>query len=121
MRAQINIRTMNDDDPMSTSSSSEFRARVRRVCSLRGVQDVEKFLKKEELRYNTMMMQKLTSKSLKVLKPKSKTAKKQLKSTRMKDQEMRMLQRGHMSSKKGHRNWTTMSWKQLIGNRERQR
>ena len=53
MRAQINIRTMSDDDPMSTSStSSEFRARIRRVCSLRSVRDVEKFLKKEELRYN---------------------------------------------------------------------
>ena len=39
---------------MSTSSksSSEFRARSRRVCSLKSVQDIEKFLKKEELKYN---------------------------------------------------------------------
>ena len=44
---------MSDDDPMSTSStSSEFRAGVRRVCSLKSVKDVEKFLKTEDLRYN---------------------------------------------------------------------
>ena len=42
-----------DDDPMSTSStSSDFRARIRRVCSLKSVRDVERFLKKEELKYN---------------------------------------------------------------------
>ena len=53
MRATAVIRTLSDDDPMSTSStSSEFRARIRRVCSLKSVQDVEKFLKKEELKYN---------------------------------------------------------------------
>ena len=53
MRANAVIRTLSDDDPMSTSStSSEVRARIRRVCSLKSVQDVEKFLKKEELRYN---------------------------------------------------------------------
>ena len=53
MRANAVIRTLSDDDPMSTSStSSEFRARIRRVCSLKSVRDVEKFLKKEELKYN---------------------------------------------------------------------
>ena len=40
MRANAVIRTLSDDDPMSTSSASscEFRARVRRVCSLKSVQ-----------------------------------------------------------------------------------
>ena len=53
MRANAVIRTLSDDDPMSTSStSSEFRARIRKVCSLKSVRDVEKFLKKEELKYN---------------------------------------------------------------------
>ena len=53
MRANAVIRTLSDDDPMSASStSSEFRARIRRVCSLKSVKDVEKFLKKEELRYH---------------------------------------------------------------------
>ena len=53
MRANAVIRTLSDDDPMSTSStSSEFKARIRRVCSLKSVRDVEKFLKKEELKYN---------------------------------------------------------------------
>ena len=53
MRANAVIRTLSDDDPMSTSStSSNFRARIRRVCSLKSVRDVEKFLKKEELKYN---------------------------------------------------------------------
>ena len=53
MRANAVIRTLSDDDPVSTSSaSSEFRARIRRVCSLKRVQDVEKFLKKEELKYD---------------------------------------------------------------------
>ena len=53
MRANAVIRTLSDDDPMSTSStSSEFRARIRRVCSLKSVRDVGKFLKKEELKYN---------------------------------------------------------------------
>ena len=52
-RANVRIRTLSDDDPMSTSStSSEFRARIRRVCSLKSVRDVERFLKKEELKYN---------------------------------------------------------------------
>ena len=50
MRANAVIRTLSDDDPMSTSS--EFRAQIRRVCSLKSVQDVAKLLKKEELRYN---------------------------------------------------------------------
>ena len=50
MRAQINIQTMSDDDPMSTSS--ELRARIRRVCSLRSARDVEKSLEKEKLRCN---------------------------------------------------------------------
>ena len=53
MRANAVIRTLSDDDPMSTSSaSSEFRTWIRRVCSLKSIKDVEKFLKKEELRYN---------------------------------------------------------------------
>ena len=53
MRANMVIRTLSDDDPMSTSStSSDFRARIRRVCSLKSVRDVERFLKKEELNYN---------------------------------------------------------------------
>ena len=53
MRANAVIRTLSDDDPMSTSStSSEFKAGRRRVCSLKSVRDVEKFLKKEELKYN---------------------------------------------------------------------
>ena len=53
MRANMVIRTLSDDDPMSTSSaSSDFRARIRRVCSLKSVRDVERFLKKEELKYN---------------------------------------------------------------------
>ena len=52
-RANAKIRTLSDDDPMSASSaSSEFRARIRRVCSLKSVRDVERFLKKEELKYN---------------------------------------------------------------------
>ena len=52
-RANVRIRTLSDDDPMSASStSSEFRARIRRVCSLKSVRDVERFLKKEELKYN---------------------------------------------------------------------
>ena len=52
-RSNVQIRTLSDDDPMSTSStSSEFRARIRRVCSLKSVRDVERFLKKEELKYN---------------------------------------------------------------------
>ena len=52
-RANVQIRTLSDDDHMSTSStSSEFRARIRRVCSLKSVRDVERFLKKEELKYN---------------------------------------------------------------------
>ena len=52
-RANVMIRTLSDDDPMSTSStSSEFRARTRRVCSLKSVRDVERFLKKEEIKYN---------------------------------------------------------------------
>ena len=52
-RANVKIRTLSDDDPMSASStSSEFRARIRRVCSLKSVRDVERFLKKEELKYN---------------------------------------------------------------------
>ena len=47
------VRTLSDDDPMSTSSaSSDFRARIRRVCSLKSVRDVERFLKKEELNYH---------------------------------------------------------------------
>ena len=47
------INGMSDDHPVSTSStSSEFRAGIRRVCSLRSVRDVEKLLNKEELRYN---------------------------------------------------------------------
>ena len=49
----MTIRTLSNDDPMSTSStSSEFRARIRRVCSLKSVRDVERFLKKEEIKYN---------------------------------------------------------------------
>ena len=53
MRANMVIRTLSDDDPMNTSStSSDFRARIRRVCSLKSVRDVERFLKKEELNYN---------------------------------------------------------------------
>ena len=54
MRANAKIRTLSDDDPMSESStSSEFRARIRRVCSLKSIKDVEnKFLKKDQLRYN---------------------------------------------------------------------
>ena len=53
MRADMVIRTLSDDDPMSTSStSSDFRARIRRVCSLKSVRDVERFLKTEELKYN---------------------------------------------------------------------
>ena len=53
MRANMVIRTLSDDDPTSTSStSSDFRARIRRVCSLKSVRDVERFLKKEELKYN---------------------------------------------------------------------
>ena len=53
MSANAKIRTLSDDDPMSESSaSSEFRARIRRVCSLKSIKDVEKFLKKEELRCN---------------------------------------------------------------------
>ena len=58
MRANAVIRTLSDDDPMSSSStSSEFRERIRKVCSLKSVRDVEKFLKKEE-RSNTMTMKK---------------------------------------------------------------
>ena len=53
MRANAKIRTLSDDDPMSESSaSSEFRARIRRVCSFKSIKDVDKFLKKEELRCN---------------------------------------------------------------------
>ena len=53
MRVNAKIRTLSDDDPMSESStSSEFRARLRRVCSLKSIKDVEKLLEKEELRYN---------------------------------------------------------------------
>ena len=54
MRANAVTRTLSDDDdPMSASStSSEFRARIRRVCSLQSIKDVEKFLKKEERRYS---------------------------------------------------------------------
>ena len=52
-RANMVIRTLSDDDPMSTSSTSrDFRARIRRVCRLKSVRDVERFLKKEELNYN---------------------------------------------------------------------
>ena len=52
-RANMVIRTLSDDDPMSTSStSSEFRVRIRRGYSLKSVKDVEKFLKTEDLRYN---------------------------------------------------------------------
>ena len=43
MRANMVIRTLSDDDPMRTSStSSDFRARIRRVCSLKSVRDVER-------------------------------------------------------------------------------
>ena len=53
MRANTVVRTLSDDDPMSTSStSSDFRGRIRRVCSLKSVRDVERFLTKEELKYN---------------------------------------------------------------------
>ena len=53
MRANMVIRFLSDDDLMSTSSpSSDFRARIRRVCSLKNLRDVERFLKKEELNYN---------------------------------------------------------------------
>ena len=53
MRAKIAIRTLSDDESKSTSSTSDsFKARIRRVCSLKSVRDVEMFLKSEELKYN---------------------------------------------------------------------
>ena len=53
MREKIAIRTVSDDESKSTSSTSDsFKARIRRVCSLKSVRDVEMFLKSEEIKYN---------------------------------------------------------------------
>ena len=101
-RANAVIRTLSDDDdPMSTSSTScEFRARIRRVCRLKSVKDVEKFLKKEYNDDEEVDMEELEGLEAEI--DEEEDVFESLRTMIMKKTEKEMRQRGRMIVRKDH-------------------
>ena len=112
------IRTLSDDDPMSTSStSSDFRARIRRVCSLKSVRDVERFLKKEELKYNDD--EEVSIEEFDGLDAEIDNEEEVLEDYDVEEptnEEVPTWSHDFDEGPKDRRSWKSMSWKQLIGN-----